>query len=206
MLSVLSELKAYRFRILAVFLFCVLLISTWLTFHSPPRYSQQVHTSLRTQLEQIIKESLLKKLPPAHNIQFQRVWTGAGEKHNTITADFQYSYETQDTLVQVSGTALIVKQPLSTGEEHEVWVVRSIQTDDTTMDFKEPIVLLAGPQQETSSPSVQNPPTEEPTEAKAAEEPSETKPAKEENSPPAEDNAKPSQPSSPSAEDNNKPL
>ncbi len=117
-------------------------------FHRPPTYPESVHISLRVQLKQIIKDTLLKKIPFASNIQFKHVWTEAGDKHNTIVADFEYSYSNEDTNVQVTGGATLVKKSLKSSKEHNLWVVRSIRTDDTTMDFEHPIVLLPGEEAE----------------------------------------------------------
>ncbi len=141
MLCYLSKLKPYRFRILALILFVFLLISTWLMFHQPPHHSKHLHLNLQTQLKQLITNTLSKKNPSIENIQFQKMWTQDGNNPNTIIASFQYSFDHEKTNTQVSGQATIVKQPPTSAKEHELWIVQSIQTDDTVLEIQDPVLF-----------------------------------------------------------------
>ena len=144
----LSKLKLYRFRILAVFLLCVFLAVTWFTFHEPPQHSEELHISLRTQLKQLIQKTLSEKEPDANNVQFHKMWTEPTRQKNEITAQFEYSYDQQSTNVQVSGAAVIIKQSMRS-QDYELWVVHSIRTDNWSIDFQEPIVLLSDKEYKT---------------------------------------------------------
>ncbi len=144
----LSKLKLYRFRILAVFLLCVFLAVTWFTFHEPPQHSEELHISLRTQLKQLIQKTLSEKEPDANNVQFHKMWTEPTRQKNEITAQFEYSYDQQSTNVQVSGAAVIIKQSMRS-QDYELWVVHSIRTDNWSIDFQEPVVLLSDKEYKT---------------------------------------------------------
>lgn len=147
--SSLSKLKPYRFRILAVFLLCVFLTVTWFTFHQPPQHSENLHVSLRTQLKELIQKTLSEKEPDASNVQFHRIWTEPTRQKNTITAQFEYSYDQQGTSVQISGAALIIKQNMQS-QDYELWVVHSIRTDNWSIDFQEPVVLFSDKEYQTT--------------------------------------------------------
>ena len=141
-MALLSQLKSYRFRILAVFLLLVFLLVTWLTFHRLPAHSEDLHISLQTQLKELIQKTLSKKEPDASEVEFHKMWTETTKEKNQITAQFEYSYTQDSTTTHVTGSALIIKQNLKS-KDYELWVVHSIRTDNWSVSFQEPIVLFS---------------------------------------------------------------
>lgn len=142
--KLLTQLKAYRFRILAGLLFFAFLISTWFVFYQKPEYPEQVHINLQEQLKAIIQEALLQKNPQARNFQFRKMWTQATNKKNQISAHFKYSFDDKEqTNISVEGKALMNRKPLDSSEKYDLWSVDHIEVNNTVLEIQEPITLLS---------------------------------------------------------------
>ena len=139
-----EKLKPYRFRILAGLLFCVFLISTWFVFHQKPDFPEVLHISLQEQFRNIVQEKLTEQKPEARNLQFQELWT-EGTKKDQITAHFQYSFDDDEGVsFSVSGKAIMNRKSIDPEGNHDLWTVDHIKTNNTNLEFKEPITLFSG--------------------------------------------------------------
>ncbi len=142
--AIFTQLKPYRFRILAGALFCAFLISTWFVFHQKPKYPEELHISLQDQLKNIIQETLVKQKPQAKNLKFQKMWTQSTKKQDQISAHFKYSFDDEeDVNVSIEGQALMNRKSLGSSENHDLWSVDHIQINNQKMEFLEPIILLS---------------------------------------------------------------
>ena len=139
-----TKIKPYRFRILAGLLFCVFLISTWFVFHQKPHFPEALHITLQEQFRNIIQEKLTAQKPEARNLQFQELWT-EGIKRDQITAHFQYSFDDAEGVsFSVSGKAIMNRKSIDPERSHDLWTIDHIKTDNTNLEFKEPITLFSG--------------------------------------------------------------
>lgn len=139
-----AKIKPYRFRILAGLLFCVFLISTWFVFHEKPHFPEALHITLQEQFRNIVQEKLAEQKPEARNLQFQKLWT-EGTKRDQITAHFQYSFDDADGVsFSVAGKAIMNQKSIDPERNHDLWTVDHIKTNNTNLEFKEPITLFSG--------------------------------------------------------------
>ena len=144
-----KKLKPYYFRLLAGFLFCVLLVSTWYLFYQKPDYPEEIHTSLQEQLKHIIKDAFSNKEEGIYNLQFQRMQTSVMSRQNRIKAEFQYSFmDKNDTKVTVVGIAQMGRSYPDSETKHDIWLMDQFETKPPVLEFSQPIVLLSSKREE----------------------------------------------------------
>ena len=145
------KLKAYRFRLLAGVLFCVLLISTWFLFSQKPDYPEEVHISLQEQLRHIIQDALYNKEKGTHDLQFQKMQTAVMARSNRIKAEFAYSFMDKNRIkVTVLGIAHMKRNHPDSETRHDIWLMDHFETKPPVLEFNQPIVLLSGKREKMS--------------------------------------------------------
>ncbi len=154
-------------KLVSFVVFLVAFIWTWSLFNSPSKISVSVHAGLQSKLGSFIEEAVKKTYPLSSQFMIQSLTTETLDE-NKISARFSYSYmdsigETEKIEQTVQGVAILNRSP-SENVDDQKWIVQSVKTDQSQIEFQEGLVIGAGPTPEA-----------EPTpEAPAAAEPAQT--------------------------------
>ena len=139
-----SKFKPYRFRALAGLLFVVFLVSTWFIFSHKGQHTEELHVLLQEQLKQAIQDTIYKKSGGARTMEFQKISTENTDIESEIRAYFQYALSSHEGVSTVVKGQAILKKTKNIEGKHGIWNVQHIKTDKASLEFEEPVVLLAG--------------------------------------------------------------
>jgi hypothetical protein len=133
---------------LASFLvFTAAFIWSWCLFHSKSPVDVSVHAGIQSKLAVMIEEAIHKARPNAFDFQMVTLYTKNLED-NKISAYFTYRYsealEEKEKSDQVVKGEAILNRMLSENPDEQKWVVQSVKTDNSAIEFHEGSVINSG--------------------------------------------------------------
>jgi len=131
-------------KYLSLFILIVLMTWSWKAFHQVGDVTEEVHTSLQSDLRDIISKYVKEKLPNSKNIHFDRLWTQTLSP-NKVKATFAYSFddnnsESTSAKVKIDGYAILNRTGEETGDS-EVWGFDELYILNNHVDFKDAIMI-----------------------------------------------------------------
>jgi hypothetical protein len=133
-------------KIVSIVVFTAALIASWIAAHAAAPVSEAMHVGIQNDLKNIITEYVQKNLPNSKNLRFDKFWTETVKK-DLVKATFVYSFEDPSsenggTVTQIAGSALLDKGDETA--ESVTWNLNSLQIQDSSVEFQEPIHITAG--------------------------------------------------------------
>ncbi len=137
-------------KFLSLVVFLVGFVWTWTLFNSEPKISYGVHAGLQSKLTSMIEETLKKARPNIYDFAMENLTTETVDE-NKISAKFRYSYmesgeEKEKTHQTVHGEATLNRAPGENAADQK-WIVQTVKTDQSQIEFQEGTVIGAGPEQ-----------------------------------------------------------
>lgn len=131
-------------------------IWTWFLFHSSPIISIDVHAGLQSRLTDLIAETIQKARPQSYNFKMLGLSTETIDE-NKISARFSYSYfdqaeDRERTRQTVTGEA-VLNRAATESEDEQKWVIQSVKTNQSEIEFQQGLVIGPNPSNEVSDPT-----------------------------------------------------
>lgn len=128
---------------------------TWCLFNSQPKVNMGVHAGLQSKLAILIEDTIKTSKPHSYDFKMLSLYTQTIDE-NKVSAHFSYKYsehsaEDKETSHQtVTGEAILNRSP-SENPADEKWVVQSVKSDSSNIEFQEGLVI--GASAETPAPT-----------------------------------------------------
>jgi len=156
-------------KLLGFFIFIGAFIWTWILFNTQDAISISVHAGVQNQLVQLIENSIKKHRPQSSDFQLIHISTEKIDDQK-IAAHFSFRYNeklddaelTQQTL---SGEA-ILNRGLSENPDVQKWIVQSIKSNSSQIDFKEGLVITSDGKSTEPTTNSANPESDQKAEEK----------------------------------------
>lgn len=137
-------------------------IWTWFLFNSESKIDVATHAALQSKLAIMIEDTIKAAKPNAVRFQMHSLYTKTLDD-NKISAHFSYSYtenlvEKEKANQTVTGEAVLNRSPSENAADQK-WVVQSVKTDSSIIEFQEGSVIGAAPDKVpgTSEPAAAKP-------------------------------------------------
>ena len=146
-------------KLVSFFIFVAAFIWTWSLLTSKSTIGIDVHAGIQSKLAILIQDTIKAKRPNSSNFELTKIYTEKMDD-NKIKAYFSYKFidvlEDQEKSEQIISGQAILNRSLSEDPAVQKWVIQSVKTDSSAIEFKEGLVI--------SSDDNQTPPVTEPTE------------------------------------------
>lgn len=134
-------------KLVSFLVFAAAFIWSWCLFHSKSNVGIGVHAGIQSKLAVIIEDAIHKARPNAYNFQIITLYTKNMEE-NKISAYFTYRYsekmeEKESTDQTIKGEAVLNRAASEIPDEQK-WVIQSVKTEDTTIEFRDGSVIKSG--------------------------------------------------------------
>lgn len=144
-------------KLISFVVFIAAFVWTWFLFNSQSKISLATHAGIQSKFITLIEETVKKAKPNSSNFEILNISTEKIDD-NQISAHFSYKYTDEmtdkETVEQVlSGDALLYRG-LSEDPKIDNWIVKSIKTDKSVIEFQQGMVINS--EISTSSASADN--------------------------------------------------
>ena len=130
-------------RHLSFILLLFIVVCSWQFIHKTPAVSEWVHWQLQEELQNVIKDQVIRKMPSANHIKFQKIWT-ENLKRNQVKAFFSYTYQDSSTGDSLGhqGYAILQRQTRETqmGELYSTWKIINLHLPLESIVFESDLV------------------------------------------------------------------
>ena len=131
-------------KLLSFVMFVVALSWTWFLFNSKNSIGVDIHAGIQSKLAILIEETIKKNKPNSSDFQILQIYTEKIDD-NRISAKFSFKYsdkleEDEKTTQTLTGEAILNKG-LSENPDVQKWIVQSVKTSSTGLEFKEGLVI-----------------------------------------------------------------
>ena len=126
----------------AIVLLIAFLALSWFYLSDPNKLNREEelqHSLLKNKFKEVLTELIEKKHPEVNELSFQKLWTKKTEDASQVEIYFNYSLSSKEGKNDLEGSAL-----LSLSEE-EVWQIKNFQIEKNYLDFSEPMLIKASP-------------------------------------------------------------
>lgn len=131
-------------KLLSFVMFVVALAWTWFLFNSKNSIGVDIHAGIQSKLAILIEDTIKKNKPNSSDFQLLQMYTEKLDD-NRINAKFSFKYsdkleEDEKTIQTLSGEAILNKG-LSENPQVQKWIVQSVKSSSTNLEFKEGLVI-----------------------------------------------------------------
>ncbi len=138
-------------KLFSFFIFVAAFIWTWFLFNSKSSIGVDIHAGIQSKLAILIEDTIKKSKPNSTNFQVLKMSTEKIDD-NRISAKFSFKYddkleEDERTTQALEGEAILNKG-LSENPEVQKWIVQSVKTSSSNLEFKEGVVISSDGQSE----------------------------------------------------------
>ncbi len=131
-------------KLLSLFVFVAAFVWTWFLFNSKNSIGIDVHAGIQSKLAILIEETIKKNKPSSSHFEVLKIYTEKIDD-NKISAQFSFKYddilsENEVTSQTLSGEAILSKG-LSENPQVQKWIVQSVKSDTSNLEFKEGLVI-----------------------------------------------------------------
>lgn len=131
-------------KLVSFFIFLAALIWSWFLFHTPPKISLQTHAGIQSKFMQLIEDSVKRTRPDSSGFEIMNMYTQK-VNDNQVSAHFSYKFtdklEESETADQVMSGEAVLTRGLSEDPEKELWVVSSVKTGSTNIEFQQGLII-----------------------------------------------------------------
>lgn len=131
-------------KLLSFFVFVAAFLWTWVLFNTKNSIGIDIHAGIQSKLAVLIEETIKKSKPNSSDFQLLQIYTEKLDD-NRISAKFSFQYddkmeESEKTTQTLNGEAILNKG-LSENPEVQKWIVQSVKTSSSGLEFKEGLVI-----------------------------------------------------------------
>lgn len=143
-------------RLLSFCMFTAAFMWTWFLFNSHNSIGVDIHAGIQSKLGILIEETIKRNKPNSTDFQLLKIYTEKLDE-NRISAKFSFQYddkldENEKTTQILTGEAILNKG-LSENPEIQKWIIQSVKTSATNLEFREGLVISSdGQSQEDVRP------------------------------------------------------
>ena len=131
-------------KLVSFFVFVAAFIWTWSLLTSKSTIGIDVHAGIQSKLAILIQDSIKAKRPNSSNFELNKIYTEKLDD-NKIKAYFTYKFidtlEDQEKSEQIISGQAILNRSLSEDPSVQKWVIQSVKTDSSAIEFKEGLVI-----------------------------------------------------------------
>lgn len=148
--------------------FIAAFVWTWSLFNSHSKISLATHAGIQSKFMMLIENSVKAAKPTSSNFEITNISTEKIDD-NQVSAHFSYKYDdlsadNEKVSQLMSGEALLYRSP-SENQNDDKWVVKSIKTDNPSIEFQQGMIVNPGNNSDAASNDKTNvaPPEEKKT-------------------------------------------
>jgi len=131
-------------RVLSFFMFVAAFLWTWYLFNSSNSIGVDIHAGIQSKLGVMIEETIKKNKPNSSGFQLLKIYTEKLDD-NRISAKFAFQYddklEADEKTTQILQGEAILSKGLSENPEVQKWIIQSVKTNATNLEFREGLVI-----------------------------------------------------------------
>jgi hypothetical protein len=131
-------------KLISFVVFIAAFVSTWFLFHSESKISLATHAGIQSKFITLIEETVKAAKPNSSDFEILNIYTEKIDD-NQIGAHFSYKYsdqlEDKEKINQIMSGDAILYRGLSENTQDDKWIVKSIKTDKTTLEFQQGLVV-----------------------------------------------------------------
>lgn len=125
-------------------MFVAAFVWTWFLFNSKNTIGIDIHAGIQSKLAMLIQDTIKKNKPNSSGFQIIKIYTEKIDD-NRISAKFSFQYddkleENEKTTQMLHGEAILNKG-LSENPDVQKWIVQSVKTSASNLEFKEGLVI-----------------------------------------------------------------
>ncbi|MFZ3231750.1 MAG: hypothetical protein WA160_16195 [Pseudobdellovibrio sp.] len=133
-------------KIVSLFIFVTAFVWTWSLLTTKNTIGIDVHAGIQSKLAILIQNSIKTKRPNSSNFELNRIYTEKIDD-NKIKAYFSYKFsdslEEDEQVQQIISGEAILNRGLSEDSKVQKWVIQSVKTDVSNLNFKEGLVITS---------------------------------------------------------------
>lgn len=134
-------------KLVSFFVFLIAFVWTWFLFHSTSKINVGVHAGLQSKLAIMIEDTIKKARPNSYSFKMLSLYTTKIDD-NKINAHFSYKYSErlenkENSEIKITGDVTL-NRSLSENPDDQKWVVQNVQTDNSSIEFQEGLIIGAG--------------------------------------------------------------
>ena len=131
-------------KLFSFFVFVAAFVWSWFLFNSKSSIGVDIHAGIQSKLAILIEDTIKNKRPNSFDFHLVRIYTEKLDE-NRISAKFSFKYddkleENEKTTQTLDGEAILSKG-LSENPEVQKWIVQSVKTSSSGLEFKEGLVI-----------------------------------------------------------------
>ena len=131
-------------RVLSFFMFVGAFLWTWFLFNSSSSIGVDIHAGIQSKLAILIEDTIKKNKPNSSDFQLLKIYTEKIDD-NRISAKFAFQYdemlEAEEKTTQTLTGEAILSKGLSENPEVQKWIIQSVKTSATNLEFREGLVI-----------------------------------------------------------------
>jgi hypothetical protein len=131
-------------KLVSFVVFIAAFVWTWFLFNSHSKISLATHAGIQSKFMVLIEDTIKAAKPNSSDFEILSIYTEKIDD-NQVGAHFSYKYtdhlEAQEKATQeMSGTAVLYRG-LSENPNDDKWIVKSIKTDNSTIEFQQGMTI-----------------------------------------------------------------
>ena len=131
-------------KLVSFVVFIAAFIWTWFLFNSQTKINMQTHAGIQSKFMVLIEESIKTSKPGSSNFEILNIYTQKIDD-NQISAHFSYKFtdkleDAEEASQTMSGEA-VLQRGLSENPENDTWVVKSVKTGSSNVEFQQGLVV-----------------------------------------------------------------
>ncbi|MBC7420857.1 MAG: hypothetical protein H7328_09015 [Bdellovibrio sp.] len=144
-------------KLLSFVLFVVAFVWTWFLFNSHNAVGIDVHAGIQSKLSILIEDTIKKNRPNSSHFQLVQIYTEKIDD-NKMSAKFSFKYddvlEDKETTNQTMNGEAILTRGLSENPQIQKWVVQSVKSNSSNLEFREGLVITSDGKSEEETKAV----------------------------------------------------
>lgn len=153
-------------KLLSFVIFVVAFVWTWFLFNSRNAVGIDVHAGIQSKLSILIEDTIKKNRPNSSGFQLVQIYTEKIDD-NKMSAKFSFKYddvmEDNETTNQTMNGEAILTRGLSEDPNIQKWVVQSVKSNSSNLEFREGLVITSDGQTEPEAAATEVPAEEKKT-------------------------------------------
>lgn len=147
-------------KLISFVVFIAAFVWTWFLFNSQSKINLATHAGIQSKFILLIEETVKKAKPNSSNFEILNISTEKIDD-NQISAQFSYKYTDEmadkESVEQVLSGNAILYRGLSEDPNTDSWIVKSIKTDKSTIEFHQGMVINPEAEAEQASADATEP-------------------------------------------------
>lgn len=133
-------------KLVSFVVFIAAFVWTWFLFNSQNKISLATHAGIQSKFMILIEESVKAARPNSSGFEILNIYTETIDD-NQVSTHFSYKYtdQTEDAekvSQKISGEAILYRS-LSENQDDDKWIIKSIKTDNPSIEFQQGLIVSA---------------------------------------------------------------